>query len=91
MNNTKKRAESKIDTANAMNRLNNKLKPNKEKIRERTGISITKIKMHVKTDVDRYSTKVFFISLIFKSFFKSVNKFKWGSNVFPKWCRAIFP
>ena len=76
MKNTKKTAASTVDTVNAINKLNKKPKPSMEKIREKIGTSMIKIKMHVKIDVDRYSTKGFFIPLIFKSFFKPMNKSK---------------
>jgi hypothetical protein len=54
-----------------MKKLNRNPKFKSEKMMEKSGSSITKRMMHVNIAMERYSSRVFFIPLIFKSFFKS--------------------
>lgn len=71
MNSKKKKADTRMDVVIAMKKLKRKPNCNKEKINEKRGNSITKSIIQVRMDVDKYSSRVFFIPLLFRSFFNS--------------------
>jgi hypothetical protein len=84
MNIRKKNAQIKTEVVTDIKKLNKAPKFNREKINENIGNSITKSMMHVRMAVEMYSSRVLFIPLFFKSFFKSEKISRCGSMYLSK-------
>ncbi len=80
MKSKKKRMQIKRDVVKAIKILNKKSSPKNANISEKTGNSTTNKIMQMKIAEARYSSNVFFIPLLFKSFFNSEKSSKCGSK-----------
>lgn len=79
-----------MDVVIDMKKLNKKPKFNKEKMIENKGSSMMNKIKQVNTAVERYSSSVLLIPLIFRSFFRSSNNTECGSIYLIKYRIASF-